>query len=173
TVSLDVIEARARTFSILGCVTQPGQYTIPRNDFRLLDAISLAKDVSEATARVVIVHREASPGKKREIVVSLAELRTDPNRFNLVIRNGDLVFVGRQPELDELKPDEKGELAADYRIGKGDLLSVRVNDLQSRAAPTESSASVSPSSGSITLPLIGEIKLEGKTIPESEAQIAG
>ena len=45
-VSVSVMEARARTFSILGTVTAPGQYAILNSDFRLLDALVLARDVN-------------------------------------------------------------------------------------------------------------------------------
>lgn len=44
-VSVTVIEARQRTFSILGAVGRPGQYQIVQSDFRLLDALTLAGDV--------------------------------------------------------------------------------------------------------------------------------
>jgi protein involved in polysaccharide export with SLBB domain len=44
-VSVTVIEARQRTFSILGAVGRPGQYQIVQSDFRLLDAITLAGDI--------------------------------------------------------------------------------------------------------------------------------
>ena len=49
TVSVTVIEARARTFSILGSVQQPGQYAIQKSDFRILDALVLAHDLSVDT----------------------------------------------------------------------------------------------------------------------------
>jgi len=44
-VAVTVIEARQRTFSILGIVGRPGQYQIVQSDFKLLDAITLAGDV--------------------------------------------------------------------------------------------------------------------------------
>jgi protein involved in polysaccharide export with SLBB domain len=49
TVSVQVLEARARTFSILGAVQQPGQYAIPKSDFRVLDALVLAHDITVDT----------------------------------------------------------------------------------------------------------------------------
>jgi polysaccharide export outer membrane protein len=45
-VSVVTVEARNRTFSILGAVQTPGQYVILQSDFRLLDALVLAKDVT-------------------------------------------------------------------------------------------------------------------------------
>jgi protein involved in polysaccharide export with SLBB domain len=44
-VSVQVQTAMNRTFSISGAVAQPGEYSITRNDFRLLDALSTARDV--------------------------------------------------------------------------------------------------------------------------------
>jgi polysaccharide export outer membrane protein len=48
-VSVVVVEARARTFSIIGSVQQAGQYAILKNDFRLLDALVLARDLTVDT----------------------------------------------------------------------------------------------------------------------------
>jgi polysaccharide export outer membrane protein len=47
-VSVSVSEARGRSFSVLGAVAQPGQYAILASDFRLLDAMVLARDVTAA-----------------------------------------------------------------------------------------------------------------------------
>ncbi len=44
-VSVTVIEARGRTFSVLGAISRPGQYQILESDFRLLAAITMAGDV--------------------------------------------------------------------------------------------------------------------------------
>ncbi|HYE21613.1 MAG TPA: polysaccharide biosynthesis/export family protein, partial [Tepidisphaeraceae bacterium] len=44
-VAVTVIEARQRTFSILGAVGRPGQYQIVQSEFKLLDALTLAGDV--------------------------------------------------------------------------------------------------------------------------------
>src|SRR5439155_6918966 len=49
TVSVTVIEARGRTFSIIGAVQQPGQYAIQKSDFRVLDAIVQARGLTVDT----------------------------------------------------------------------------------------------------------------------------
>src|SRR5206468_9446899 len=41
-VSVTIVEARGRTFSILGSVDRPGQYQISQSDFRVLDALALS-----------------------------------------------------------------------------------------------------------------------------------
>jgi polysaccharide export outer membrane protein len=45
-VSVTVAEARARTFTISGAISAPGEYAIIRSDFRLLDALALAHEVT-------------------------------------------------------------------------------------------------------------------------------
>jgi protein involved in polysaccharide export with SLBB domain len=44
-VSVTVLEARQRTFSVLDAVARPGQYQIVQSDFRMLDALTLAGGV--------------------------------------------------------------------------------------------------------------------------------
>ncbi len=70
TVSVTVLEARARTFSILGAVQQAGQYAIPKSDFHLLDALVLARDITVDTDRrgnrgidFIYVIRSATPAE--------------------------------------------------------------------------------------------------------------
>ena len=54
-------EARARTFSILGAVAAPGQYAILNSDFRVLDALVLARDVNaQGIDDIYIVRQIAS-----------------------------------------------------------------------------------------------------------------
>jgi polysaccharide biosynthesis/export protein len=45
-VTATVIEPRGRTFSITGAVAAPGQYAILNADFRVLDALVLARDIT-------------------------------------------------------------------------------------------------------------------------------
>jgi protein involved in polysaccharide export with SLBB domain len=57
-VSVTVIEARNRTFSIAEAVNAPGQYAIINSDFRLLDALVLARGVSNPTADYIYIYRK-------------------------------------------------------------------------------------------------------------------
>jgi polysaccharide export outer membrane protein len=57
-VSVTVQEARGKTFSILGSVGSPGQYAILQSDFRLLDALVLARDVTSTGIDHVYVVRK-------------------------------------------------------------------------------------------------------------------
>lgn len=56
-VSISVVAQRQNTFSILGTVLNPGTYEITRRDMRLLDAISLARGVTNPAVRYLYVIR--------------------------------------------------------------------------------------------------------------------
>jgi protein involved in polysaccharide export with SLBB domain len=58
-VSVTVVEARGRTVEILGAVAQPGQYAILDADFRLLDALVLAKDTTSPLIEWIYVIRKS------------------------------------------------------------------------------------------------------------------
>lgn len=53
-ISVSVIEARGRTYSVLGSVGAPGLYAIYDTDFRLLDALVTARDVTNTVGTDVI-----------------------------------------------------------------------------------------------------------------------
>jgi len=63
-VSVTTVEARGRTFSILGAVNAPGQYVIVQSDFRLLDALVLARDVTSIGVNDLYIIRklDVEPG---------------------------------------------------------------------------------------------------------------
>lgn len=65
-VSATVVEARARTFSILGSVNAPGQYAIPQSDFRVLDALVMSRDVGQSTHDLYIIRRVSEDPKPGE-----------------------------------------------------------------------------------------------------------
>lgn len=64
-VSVTVIEARQRTFSILGVVSRPGQYQIVQSDFRVWDALTLAGDVQVQGIDYMYVLRKTAPNPDR------------------------------------------------------------------------------------------------------------
>ncbi len=59
-VSITVAEARGRAFSILGAINAPGQYAIIQSDFRVLDALVLARDTTSPTLDYIYVIRKKS-----------------------------------------------------------------------------------------------------------------
>jgi polysaccharide export outer membrane protein len=56
-VTVTVVEARARTFSALGAVNNPGEYAILKADFKLLDALVLTRDVLPTTTYLYIIRQ--------------------------------------------------------------------------------------------------------------------
>ncbi|HUO09589.1 MAG TPA: polysaccharide biosynthesis/export family protein [Phycisphaerae bacterium] len=48
-VTVTLLQSRSRIFSILGQISAPGTYNIQGNDFRLLDALALARDIAGGT----------------------------------------------------------------------------------------------------------------------------
>ncbi len=65
-VTVTVAEARARTFSVLGQVSRPGQYQILQSDFRILDALVLAGDVQAlGVDYLYVVRRDRTRGGAR------------------------------------------------------------------------------------------------------------
>jgi protein involved in polysaccharide export with SLBB domain len=65
-VSVTVLEARQRTFSILGIVGRPGQFQIVQSDFRLLDALTLAGDVQVQGIPYLYIIRKNKPSTGTE-----------------------------------------------------------------------------------------------------------
>jgi polysaccharide export outer membrane protein len=56
-VSVQVAEARGRSFSVLGAVNGPGQYFIQKSDFRVLDALVLARDTLPSVDDIYVVRQ--------------------------------------------------------------------------------------------------------------------
>ncbi|MHC4295384.1 MAG: polysaccharide biosynthesis/export family protein, partial [Planctomycetota bacterium] len=57
TISVTVAGARQNTFSILGAVNRPGQYSIVRKDMRLMEALANAGGIAQSNIRYVYVIR--------------------------------------------------------------------------------------------------------------------
>ena len=56
-VSVSVVEARQRTFSILGAVARPGQYAIVETDFRILNALVQAGGTTNPAEYLFVVRK--------------------------------------------------------------------------------------------------------------------
>jgi protein involved in polysaccharide export with SLBB domain len=103
-VGLSVVEARGRSFSVIGGAGRPGQYSIVEPDFRLLDAMTIAAIDPKADG-LYILRRTLADAKKsgapppqaRKIRVALDKLVAGDLNLNLVIRPGDLIVVEATP----------------------------------------------------------------------------
>jgi polysaccharide export outer membrane protein len=56
-VTVVITELQSRTFSVRGGVSQPGRYAIVNSDFRLLDALVMARDVNDPLQEYIYVVR--------------------------------------------------------------------------------------------------------------------
>lgn len=63
-VSVSVTQALARTFSILGTIQRPGQYQITQADFRILDALVTAGDITSQGVDYLYVIRREDLGRR-------------------------------------------------------------------------------------------------------------
>ena len=64
-VSVIVSQAMARVFSILGSIARPGPYNITQADFRILDALVAAGDISSQGVDYIYVIRRSDAGPRR------------------------------------------------------------------------------------------------------------
>jgi protein involved in polysaccharide export with SLBB domain/beta-lactamase regulating signal transducer with metallopeptidase domain len=188
-VSATVIEQRSETFSILGAVQQPGQYAIQKIDFRILDALVLARGETGTPDKAIVV-RNVSPEHTRRIEVPLTALRAGDLRYNLVIRPNDLIIVpGSQEATAEFAspapsisqpsaaPATQSITAADlhtepsdYCIVPEDRLSISVWGLTADNAETKLDVHVSDT-GAISLPMVGKVAIANRTAAEAEALV--
>jgi protein involved in polysaccharide export with SLBB domain/beta-lactamase regulating signal transducer with metallopeptidase domain len=91
-VSASVVEARGRAFSIIGNVARPGQYVITQNDFRLLDALSMAGGLTDSPESATVIRKDGD--KDRPIVSPLKELTAGEMKYNIVIHPKDTILIG-------------------------------------------------------------------------------
>lgn len=101
-VSTTVVEARGRTFSILGQVNRPGQYAILNSDFRVLDALVLAGDTqSPLNDRMYVIRKVERPGdpatQPADTAPPPAEDDLDPGTDELDPGTDDLEPQSRAP----------------------------------------------------------------------------
>jgi polysaccharide biosynthesis/export protein len=96
-VSLLVIQVRGNQASVLGQVNRPGRFPIETVDLRLSDLLANAGGVAASGADLVTVvgTRDGKPFRKE---VDLPAMFRDQNRSDdLLIVNGDTVYVDRAP----------------------------------------------------------------------------
>lgn len=95
-VSIMVLQVRAHQASVLGQVNRPGRFPLETGDMRLSDLLATAGGVAASGADIVtVVGTRSGQPFRREIdlpAVFKAEREQD-----LVIQNGDVVYVDRAP----------------------------------------------------------------------------
>ncbi|HXE51491.1 MAG TPA: polysaccharide biosynthesis/export family protein [Tepidisphaeraceae bacterium] len=82
-VSVTVVEARGRAFKVSGAVTATGEYLIQETDFRLLDALVMARDVSSQFVQYIYVIRPiGEPEVMQQPPMTMPSGATTPNPSN-------------------------------------------------------------------------------------------
>ena len=96
-VSIVVQQVRGNQASVLGQVNRPGRYPIEVADMRLTDILATAGGASVGSTDLVIVTGRRN-GKRFRTEIDLPSLfASDDKDDDLLIQNGDVVWVDRQP----------------------------------------------------------------------------
>ena len=144
-VSVSVTEARARTFSILGSVAAPGQYAILNSEFRVLDALVLARDVNSLGIDYIYVIRQV----KSDNQPASPETRpATPANSDVLTPHGDAASA-RTAILAQASPSTIGTTPAvedDSRIISVDGKEVKVSG---EAMPSTMRAATAPTTEAV------------------------
>ncbi|HSO07825.1 MAG TPA: polysaccharide export protein EpsE [Pelomicrobium sp.] len=96
-VNLLVVQFRSKQVSVLGYVNRPGRFPIEEARITLADMLAMAGGVANGGADEVIVTRTAG-GAIEQMTVNLAAMFVDREmKSNLVLQNGDIIYVPRAP----------------------------------------------------------------------------
>jgi len=98
-VTIIVLQVRGNQVNVLGQVGRPGRYPLETADTRLTDMIALAGGVAPGGADVVVVTGTRDGKPFREEVDLPALFAAGGAARDIVLRNGDAVWVDRQPLL--------------------------------------------------------------------------
>ena len=96
-VTLVVMQVRGNQASVLGQVNRPGRYPIEVTDMRLTDLLAMAGGAAQGGADTVVVTGTRN-GQAYRLEVDLPTLFAPGSKNqDIVILNGDAVWVDRQP----------------------------------------------------------------------------
>lgn len=96
-VNLLVVQFRSQQVSVLGYVNRPGRFPIEEARVTLADMIATAGGVANGGADEVIVTRTAG-GANEQTTVNLDAMFVEKDlKSNLVLQNGDIIYVPRAP----------------------------------------------------------------------------
>jgi protein involved in polysaccharide export with SLBB domain len=100
-VSVTVTEARGRAFWINGAVASPGQYPITQSDFRLFNALAMARDVNQSYTAYTFV--------SYAYVIRSHEPALAPAPSTPTTTNGPATRPATGPSSDELAPKTRAD----------------------------------------------------------------
>ncbi|MFZ5558122.1 MAG: polysaccharide export protein EpsE [Pseudomonadota bacterium] len=96
-VNLLVVQFKSKQVSVLGYVNRPGRFPIEEASVTLADMLAAAGGIANGGADEVVITRTAD-GTNEQITVNLNAMFVDKNmKSNLVLRNGDIIYVPRAP----------------------------------------------------------------------------
>jgi polysaccharide export outer membrane protein len=96
-VTLVVLQIRGNQVSVLGQVNRPGRYPLEVADMRLTDVLAMAGGISQGGADTVVITGVRDRRPVRLEVDLPALFAADGIDRNLLLLNGDTVWVARQP----------------------------------------------------------------------------
>lgn len=95
-VNVNVAQFRSLQVSVLGFVGKPGKFPLEQSRNRLSEVIAMAGGVLPGGADSVTVLRQEN-GKEVRIDVDLPGLFSDEKVDDVLVRNGDAIYVARAP----------------------------------------------------------------------------
>lgn len=96
-VTIIVLQVRGSQVNVLGQVGRPGRYPLETADTRLTDVIALAGGIAPGGADIIVVTGSRDGKPFREEVDLPALFAPGGAAGDIVLRNGDAVWVDRQP----------------------------------------------------------------------------
>jgi polysaccharide biosynthesis/export protein len=98
-VTVSVLQVRGHQASVLGQVNRPGRFPLESGDTRLTDLLAMAGGTGPNGADILVVAgtRDGQPFRQEVDLPTL--FAAGGHASNLLIRNGDVVWVSRQPQV--------------------------------------------------------------------------
>ena len=98
-VTITVLQVRGHQASVLGQVNRPGRFPLETGDVRLTDLLAMAGGTGPNGADVLVVTgtRDGQPFRREVDLPTL--FAAGGHERNLLVRNGDVVWVDRQPQV--------------------------------------------------------------------------
>ncbi len=96
-VNLLVVQFKSKQVSVLGYVNRPGRFPIEEASVTLADMLATAGGIANGGADEVIITRTAGGGSE-QLTVNMDAMFVDKEiKSNLVLQNGDIIYVPRAP----------------------------------------------------------------------------
>lgn len=175
-VSVIVVEARGRLFSITGAVGRPGQYQILKTDFRLLDAFVVSSDfdVTRGTRGyeyVYVIRKGASGGESTPAAKPVNEPPADILRPRGAANPSDEIkqatFLRTQPAEQPATPPVDAPATAPTGSGEGRYVIIDGKPVLVGGGPAEGAAPAD--AAPVTPTPVEPMPAETAALPASDA----